>query len=86
MSKTIRFATAALIVASLAGCASSGEKEFGSSVRHMVEGQTYDPSAPRDTVGTLDGRKAAQAIDAYHAEKKAAKGSAAPALTLPVSQ
>ena len=56
----------------MAGCATRGEPEFGSSVRHMVEGQTYDPAAPRDTVGELDGQKAARAVEGYHAGTKAA--------------
>ena len=73
MKGLVRFAcSAALLGLGVAGCASDREREFGSSVRHMVEGQTYDPSAPHDTMGGLDGQKAAQAMEGYHGAKKAA--------------
>jgi hypothetical protein len=76
---------AATLAVTLAGCAGNRE-EFGSSVRHMVEGQTYDPAAPRPELGAVDGRKAAQAVDAYLDPKpaaKAAKTSGGPAIFAP---
>jgi hypothetical protein len=83
-----RYIAAAVVLASLAGCATESEPEYGSSVRHMITGQVYDPSAPKDTVGAMDGEKAGRAVDAYHAEKKSAqKGNATPsAILMPTSQ
>lgn len=76
MNNPVRLmAVAVALTVLLAGCASNGEREFGSSVRHMVEGQTYDPAAPKQETGALDAHKAAQAIDAYRAEKKPAAKS-----------
>lgn len=77
----------AALALGLAGCASTGEPEFGSSVRHMAEGQKYDPSAPHKELGTLDGQTAAHAVEAYHADKKAAAAkSATPAIFVPATQ
>lgn len=88
MMSTLKVACGATVLALvLAGCASTGEREFGSSVRHMVEGQTYDPAAPRPGVAGVDGHKAAQAVEAYRAGKKpAAKQSAIPSVLVPTSQ
>lgn len=83
MSKAI-IAVVALGVA-LGGCATPAEPEFGSSVRHMVTGQTYDPGAPRDTVGAMDGQKAARALEAYRAEKKS-KSQGTSAILVPAAQ
>lgn len=80
---------AAALTLLLAGCATDREPEFGSSVRHMVAGQTYDPAAPRAEMGAVDGQKAAQAVDAYHAEKKGStkgKSSSSSILIPTVSQ
>ena len=80
---------AAALALTLAGCASNREPEFGSSVRHLVEGQTYDPAAPRPELGAVDGRTAARAVDAYHGEgKPAAKGAktSTPSILLPTTQ
>lgn len=75
MSNSVRIMAGVLgLTLVLASCA-SGEREFGSSVRHMVEGQTYDPAAPKQDTGPLDAHKAAQAVDAYRAEKKPAAKS-----------
>jgi len=79
---------AAVLSLCLAGCATNkGEQEFGSSVRHMIEGQIYDPAAPSSAMGALDGQKAAQAVKGYHAEKKAAgKAPTSSAVIIPTSQ
>lgn len=81
----VRCGAAALALV-LAGCGSN--REFGSSVRHMVEGQTYDPAAPRPELGAVDGRKAASAVEAYHQGKpaKAGKAAAAPSILMPTTQ
>ena len=90
MNSTLKaVCSAAALTLLLAGCATDREPEFGSSVRHMVTGQTYDPATPRAEIGTVDGQKAAQAVDAYRAEKKASgKGkSSSPSILIPtVSQ
>lgn len=80
---------AAALVLTLAGCASPREPEFGSSVRHLVEGQTYDPAAPRPELGAVDGRTGARAVDAYHEGKAAAKtgkASGLPSILMPTTQ
>jgi len=85
MSKAIIAVVA--VAAALAGCATRDEPEFGSSVRHMVVGQTYDPGAPRDGVGAVDGQKATKAIEAYRADKKASKAKAGTsAILVPATQ
>ena len=85
--KISRFAClVALGAVTLAGCASTGEQEFGSSVRHMMTGQSYNPAAPaNNAVGGTDGEKAGIAVKEYRADKKQT-GSAASVLVLPVSQ
>jgi hypothetical protein len=87
MSQHIRIGAAVALAVVLCGCATRGEPEFGSSVRHMVQGQKFDPSAPTDEVGGVDGHKAAKAIEGYRADKKAA-GKSAPVIpvAMPTSQ
>lgn len=50
----------------LSGCAtneqSATQKEFGSSVRHMISSQTYEPG---DEVPSLDGDKSRRVNHAY---------------------
>jgi hypothetical protein len=73
MKTSIRYACAAALVAGgLAGCATEAEREFGSSVRHMITGQKFDPAAPTDTMGAVSAQKAADAVGAYHDGKKVA--------------
>lgn len=84
MTKAILAAVA--LGAALGGCASPGEPEFGSSVRHMVIGQTYDPSAPHDTVGSVDGHKATRAVESYRADRKPAKSQGPSAILIPAAQ
>lgn len=59
---------ALLLSAAVGGCATYPEEqgnEFGSSVRHMIEAQTY---APVDQVPRLHGDKAAATMDAYRSD------------------
>ena len=54
-----------LLVAVLPGCAtepSATQKEFGSSVRHMISAQTYEPG---DEVTGLDGEKSRGILQMY---------------------
>lgn len=54
-----------LLVAVLPGCAtepSATQKEFGSSVRHMISTQTYEPG---DEVTGLDGEKSRGVLQSY---------------------
>lgn len=79
-------AVALALLIALTGCATRGEQEFGSSVRHMIIGQTYNPAAPAsDQAAAVDGEKAGLAVKAYRAEKKAGD-SAGPssALIVPI--
>lgn len=83
---TTRILAVSLVIL-LSSCTSKRDPEFGNSVRSMIREQTYDPSAPSGPlVGSLDGQKAAQAIDAYHTEKKPAAKSSGTALLVPTSQ
>lgn len=90
MMKQHRLSLRSLVLAAfalgLAACASTGEQEFGSSVRHMAEGQKYDPSAPHESKGVFDGEKAAKAVDGYRSDKKAAAKPATPAIFVPTTQ
>jgi hypothetical protein len=58
----------------LAGCAqpTALERSFGSSVRNMIEAQTYDPSTlnspPTETVETSDGRRLEGVLDVYRTD------------------
>jgi len=75
----------------LGGCSFFVEKPvpgFGDSVRHMVQQQTFDPSAPQSATepgGGLDGDKAAGAVKTYREPKKASAGGQTTVLT-PSSQ
>ena len=85
MSKILPALVVAALGLALGGCATKGEPEFGSSARHMIEGQKYDPGAPRDAVGAVDGQKAAKAIEGYRAEKKSGKSQSS-AILVPATQ
>lgn len=76
----------AAVLASLPGCATRGEPEFGSSVRHMVTGQTFNPAAPTDTIGGVDGQKAAQAVTTYRAGKDKGAAAPSPMVLMPTQQ
>ena len=60
----------------LAGCDTTGmtrtEQDFGNSVRHMVEMQTYDPEASRrnsnEPPTALDAERAGTVLDTYRTE------------------
>jgi len=57
--------TIILLTMILTGCAteqSVTQKEFGSSVRHMISSQTYEPG---DEVPSLDGDKSRNVIHTY---------------------
>lgn len=77
MKRATMIVAVALVLGALSGCASEREREFGSSVRHMVAGQRDNPASPEATVGNLDGAKAAKAVDNYRGDKK--PGGAKPA-------
>ena len=64
--KNIRLAVV-LLACGLAACATETEREFGTSVRHMIAGQKDDPSPANPERSTTDGAKAANAIEAYRA-------------------
>ena len=55
-----------MLAIALSACAtnddSATQKEFGSSVRHMISAQTYEPG---DDVPSLDGDKSRNVIRAY---------------------
>lgn len=65
----LRPVCALFLAAVLSGCAADAEREFGSSVRHMLAGQKDDPSPASQERSSTDGTKAANAVDAYHAPK-----------------
>jgi hypothetical protein len=71
----IRIAVAGSVLLLAAGCATVPEEEFGSSVRHMIQVQTYNPdamgAAPTDAGQGLDGEKAGSAVKAYREQKPA---------------
>lgn len=68
---------------SLAGCAT--EPELGDSVRHMVEGQKYNPQAPQPGTQGFDGQAAAKAVDAYRSGTRPAAKTPTPTILLPSS-
>jgi type IV pilus biogenesis protein CpaD/CtpE len=55
-----------ILAVALTGCASNDQsatkKEFGSSVRHMISSQMYEPG---DEVSSLDGDKSRKVIQTY---------------------
>jgi len=73
--RRLRFPLATLVAAAataaIAGPTAT-ESDFGNSVRHMIEQQTYDPRAaaqPAENPPTaLDGERAAVVIKAYRTE------------------
>jgi hypothetical protein len=83
---SIRLAALLLVFAGLGACATKGEPEFGSSVRHMITGQSYNPAAPvNSAANAADGEKAGLAVKAYRSEKKTSQPNAS-ALVLPIGQ
>ena len=56
-NSTLKLQLLTLLAAVLSGCAtepSATQKEFGSSVKHMISAQTYEPG---DEITGLDGEK-----------------------------
>jgi len=77
----------ALAVGVLAACASNGEPEFGSSVRHMITGSAANPAAPVSTAqAPMDGERAGVAVKDYRTPKTGTAPSAASALVIPINQ
>jgi type IV pilus biogenesis protein CpaD/CtpE len=70
----IGLVSAALLVS---GCAYNSEADYGSSVRQMVQSQTFDPAAasnpPELAPEVTDGERVKNALDVYR--KDVAKGS-----------
>lgn len=71
---TLSGAGAGLVMAALlTGCSHwdpvAVEEDFGNSVHHMIQAQTYDPEAarnpPADPPTELDGQKASEVLKAY---------------------
>ena len=70
-------ALALLAAALLGGCASEPEKKtepdvFGSSVRHMIRAQTFNPLAGQtagEAPSGMDGQRAGAAIEGYRGGK-----------------
>ena len=76
-----RIMLSAALALLVTGCATTGEPEFGSSVRHMIVGQTFDPDAGKRAPGQvsgLDGAKAGAAVKAYKADKAEGAGQQQP--------
>jgi type IV pilus biogenesis protein CpaD/CtpE len=75
MRKTTRVISISVLAQAvlLAGCSLTDpvrvEQDFGNSVRHMVEAQTYNPEAARQPASEppteLDGPKAGEVLDTY---------------------
>jgi hypothetical protein len=87
MMKLSLVAAAVLLCSGLTSCATEREPEFGSSVRHMMTGQKYDPAAPAPTTSGVDGQKAAQAVTTYRSGKEKDGGAAGtPMVLLPTQQ
>ena len=74
----IRYVPALIIVTLIAGCADTpvADADYGNSVRHMVQAQTYDPAAasnpPELAPEVTDGARLENAIDIYR--KDVSKG------------
>lgn len=61
------------IAATLAACASTAtERNFGASVRQMIEAQTYDPSTlttpSTETIEDSDGRRLESVLQTYRTD------------------
>lgn len=69
--KTLSAVATSATLLVLSGCATTDpenvEKDFGNSVRHMVETQTFNPAAPMDTdaIDHGDGTRINNAIESY---------------------
>jgi type IV pilus biogenesis protein CpaD/CtpE len=64
-NSTLKLQLLTLLAAVLSGCAtepSATQKEFGSSVKHMISAQTYEPG---DETTGLDGEKSRRVMDTY---------------------
>ena len=91
----LRIATSAALLALLTGCADEPQyiaDDFGNSVHHMIEAQTYNPQAaqhPAAGSGPLDGDKTAAAVKNYRSGKGLSGPSesftALPLITAPVN-
>ena len=82
-----RVAAVILLVGGLGACATEGEPEYGSSVRHMISGQTYNPAAPAtNAVSTTDGERAGTAVKVYRTDRRANEQTPASALVIPIQQ
>lgn len=76
--RTLAVAAAALMVACASDPATEPEPEFGSSVRHMVRSQTFNPQAGKATQSPagMDGPKSEAALKAYRADNSGKPGAA----------
>jgi type IV pilus biogenesis protein CpaD/CtpE len=71
-----RTGIASLVALLLIGCTQwdpiAVEEDFGNSVRHMIQAQTYDPEArknpPADPPTELDGQKASEILKTYRSD------------------
>jgi type IV pilus biogenesis protein CpaD/CtpE len=73
--KTLAALVGLPVLTLLAACASEPtltERNFGTSVRQMIEAQTYDPSTlatpSTETVDTADGRRLENVLEAYRTD------------------
>ena len=71
-SKMLAVAAAAASAAALTGCTTEPtltERNYGVSVRQMIEAQTYDPSTltnpSTETVDSSDGQRAGNVLEGY---------------------
>jgi type IV pilus biogenesis protein CpaD/CtpE len=73
-AKTSLIGFTCVVGALLAGCDTTGmtrtEEDFGNSVRHMVEVQTYNPDAGRYPAEPtqMDGQRGGAVLDSYRTE------------------
>ena len=74
----IRYMPVLLLISLLSACADTpvADADYGNSVRHMVQAQTYDPAAARNppelAPEQTDGARLENAMDVYR--KDVAKG------------
>lgn len=65
-------ATAVLLTACSTNTPTPTERDFGDSVRNMIEAQTYDPSTlaspSTETVDSSDGRRLEAVLDVYRTD------------------